>query len=88
MSQSDVIDILIKEPDKWFTVDELNEHINISRHSVNHSVVQLIKFGEVDEKFETVKVNKKGRGFHHTIRYVKINPKFYKDYMEENGCII
>lgn len=77
MSQSLVIERLMKTPNEWVSKDELVKYCGVSPTSVSQSIMRLVKFGEVERRYER-HYNKDKPKSNIILTFVKIDKDYYK----------
>ena len=63
MGQQEIVDLLRKYQDKWFSSNEIADALLVSKGCVNRCLCRMRKRSEIKEKRERVRM-RSGVGFH------------------------
>lgn len=90
MSQSEVLAVMIRNPSKWWTIEELCKEIKItSKCSIENNCRTMFKHGELDREFEHLDYRR--RGHYRKLMLYRINKDYYnrlvKQGVVEDGTI-
>lgn len=68
MSQLDILEILRKNPDRWFTIKEISETLKLNRTNVGKQLLRLLVRRKIIERY-----------YNNNMKMVKLNDNGGKD---------